>query len=742
MLLGGSIADVEVLFDLGLPGLPLSIDGNVKATVPWSLLADFGLSRSQGPYIVTAGAGHGVHPNAPEFELKPAVTLGDNTDACYTGALPSGLQGKFSATRCIEGKLGFLAVNLHDGNDTTKATPETDDDQTRLSLTTTLDLTATGDRLTLGVLVGGGAGLDLAFNAEANVDLLIRTGLNTGQTATANLPSVVGAFHLTWDIPGDSGGPSEIVFDNLYLDAGKWVSEFMGPIVNQVKDITSPLKPIIDTMRSPIPVISDLAELVGEDPVTMISILGMATDADLTLVDRVLAFINFVNALPDDQANLFIPLGIVSGGGWTPGRFVILGAVAQGEPLTPDQAGSLIGESNAGDDLLGRLGGGALAGAHQGIVGASVDTGAFGVPGLSFPFMNSASNIFTLLMGKDVTLVRWDAGSLRASAGVSYSFGPIMVGPVPITIGLSGSIAVEGHFAMGYDTSGLRKVLTAGGSGVHLFDGIFIDDLDASGVDVPEIRLIGTVAVSAGVDAVIVAAGVEGGIRLTVDLNLNDSPTPDGKLRIDEIWKHIQNPICLFDVSGSLDAFLAVWVRVGFWIFDRTFRFEIVNVRLLDFSFSCDPQQTSPLQANLADVEGGVLWLNIGVRAGLRHIQDTEKNEKFVVRQLTSGPPYRFSITAFGAYEEETANSVAANAGDGDDEISLEAYTDANNNIIHFTAQAVLDGGTGNDRLRSGGGNDILTGGPEDPPATSPTTTRSTAAPGMTSSAAATAMMC
>ena len=222
-------------------------------------------------------------------------------------------------------------------------------------------------------------------------------------------------------------------------------------------------------------------------------------------------------------------------------------------------------------------------------------------------------------------------------------------------------------------------------------------------------------AVSAGVDAVIVAAGVEGGIRLTVDLNLNDSPTPDGKLRIDEIWQHLQNPICMFDVSGSLDAFLAVWVRVGFWIFDRTFRLEIVNVRLLDFSFSCDPQQTSPLQANLADVEGGVLWLNMGVRAGLRHIQDTEKNEKFVVRQLTSGPPYRFSITAFGAYEEETANSVAANAGDGDDEISLEASTDANNTIIPFTAQAVLDGGTGNDRLRSGGGNDILTGGPEDP---------------------------
>ena len=313
MLLGGSIADAEVPFDLGLPGLPLSIDGNVKATVPWTLLADFGLSRSQGPYIVTGGPGHGVDPDAPEFKLAPAVTLGDKPGACYDGDLPDDLQGKFSRdARCIEGKLGFLAVNLHDGNDTggSTATEDKGDDQTSLSLTTTLDLTATGDRLTLGVLLGGGAGLDLAFKAEANVDLLIRTGLNTDQP-TASLPSVVGAFHLTWDIPGDSGGPSEIVFDNLYLDAGKWVSDFMGPIFKQVKDITSPLQPIIDTMRSPIPVISDLAEMVGEPPVTMIEILKTAAGGyDLSLVDSVLAFITVFNSLDlDGEGELLHPAG-------------------------------------------------------------------------------------------------------------------------------------------------------------------------------------------------------------------------------------------------------------------------------------------------------------------------------------------------------------------------------------------------------------------------------------------------
>ena len=41
------------------------------------------------------------------------------------------------------------------------------------------------------------------MKASANVDLLIRTGLNVGQT-TAGLPSVVGSFHLTWVIPDDA----------------------------------------------------------------------------------------------------------------------------------------------------------------------------------------------------------------------------------------------------------------------------------------------------------------------------------------------------------------------------------------------------------------------------------------------------------------------------------------------------------------------------------------------------------
>ena len=70
--------------------------------------------------------------------------------------------------------------------------------------------------------------------------------------------------------------------------------------------------------------------------------------------------------------------------------------------------------------------------------------GTFGVPGLTFPFIDNPSSIFGLMMGQDITLVRYDIGPLQATAGFSYNFPPIMVGPIPIAIGVGGSVTVNG----------------------------------------------------------------------------------------------------------------------------------------------------------------------------------------------------------------------------------------------------------------------------------------------------------
>ena len=168
--------------------------------------------------------------------------------------------------------------------------------------------------------------------------------------------------------------------------------------------------------------------------------------------------------------------------------------------------------------------------------------GTFGVAGLTFPIFSDAKNIFGVLLGQDQTLVHYDAGILRARAGFGYSFPPIMAGPIPVVISLGGEFEVRGRFAIGYDTSGLRKVLE-GGSGTHLLDGIFIDDLDAAQNDVPEIQFIGTVYAEGAASIAIISVGVRGSLIFTTSLDLDDRPVADGKLRIEEIVSKLNNPI-------------------------------------------------------------------------------------------------------------------------------------------------------------------------------------------------------
>ncbi|HEX6290153.1 MAG TPA: calcium-binding protein [Herpetosiphonaceae bacterium] len=687
----------QLPFDIGLAGLPLRSAGNLKSSGGWSLLLDFGLNRNVGPYLVAGGEGHG---NDPELNLGVEVGMGDAPQACAGDQLPSdpnsgpaGLRG-FSPTRCIVGQLGFLHVTLRDGaNGDGQA--NTNDDPTRLALTTSLDLRTTkpDQRLSLGELFDDGTSLKLGVRAEANVDLRIRTGFTEG----SDLPSVLGTFHLKWDLTlGESSQLSQLRFGNLHLDVGSFVSRFLEPLATNIRKVTSPLQPVIDTVRAPLPVLSDLAKLVGQDPISLYSLMK-AQGYDTQMIDSIISLIEFINKdLPNLKTdNLLIPLGSLGG------AFDVNKDLAQGDPVGSERADALVTNPDSTTDILSKIEQG------SGTLSVSSSDGAFGVKGLSFPFLSDSKQIFGLLMGKDVTIVRYEPGTLRASAGVSYTFGPIMIGPVPVSITISGSATIEGRIAIGYDTSGIRQVIQ-GGSGDRLLDGIFIDDLDAKGVDVPEIKLIGLVSAAAGVDLGLVAAGVDGGIQLTVGMNLNDSPNPDGKLRIDEVVEKIKNPVCLFDISGKLEAFLGAFVRIGIGFFKKTFRFDIVRVTLIDFTVDL----CKPANPNLADKVGDDLVLKIGPNAGGRGVAVDEKNEEIIVRQLDAAGT-RFGVSAFGVYEEVTIKAggrILGDGGDGNDAISLEPGAEANGDPIPFTARAVLSGGSGSDRIKAGDGNDTLNG--------------------------------
>ncbi len=702
----------------------------------------------------TPGAG-----GASELSLTASVTMGDLPgDAGFTctdedhdyssgGGDPAYLAG-FSDTRCLAGELAFLAVTIRDtaaGDDCDPATPptggadgdiKTGQDPTALCLTVGLDFQKSdAERVSLSDLISGDFEIGSRLRGDANIDVRFRTGLNVNQSA--GFPSVLGKFHLYW---GFEATPSDgldfdsldVGFDGLNLDAGKFISEFLTPIVKQVKKITGPLMPVVETLQGEVPIISDLSKLVGDGPVTVLDVLEAVSGNDLSLLRSILQFVRFVNTMPGD-GNLLISLGGAEGGSFD----VTNERASEDQPLPESAADGITKAADTQasliDDFAGDSDYGAIDDAPDECAAGRGST--FGVCGLTFPFLGDAGQIFGVLMGKDATLVRYDAGTFGAGAGFGFCFPPILIGPVPVQICIGGSFRVEGRFAIGYDTSGLRKVLE-GGTGTHLLDGIFIDDYDANGAEVPEVKFTGTVYAEGAISVYIFKVGIRGEVIFTTNLDLHEDDPQDGKLRIEEIISRLNNPLCLFDVSGKIEAALSAFVEIDLFITSIEFSIEIVRITLLEFNLDvCEPEP--PVLARVDEVAGVErLILHIGLaEASKRNVAEDEIDETFVVRQMESystGPnsgKTRFSVTAFGIQQDYflttakvgTANSVLiANADTGDDTISLlpggnsgtSNTPNAQNPPVPFTLRADISAGDGADEITTGDGNDEVDGDP------------------------------
>src|SRR5262249_37411619 len=144
----------------------------------------------------------------------------------------------------------------------------------------------------------------------------------------------------------------------------------------------------------------------------------------------------------------------------------------------------------------------------------------------------------------------------------------------------------------------------------------------------------GGIEADAELNVVVAQVGVGGGISATVHFALHDpSAADDGgtdKVRPSEIATDLEmGPLCIFTISGSVDAFLHAYIRVGFdspfgfvgWSDD----FSLADTKLLDFSAGCGggPAPTPPnlgeLDPSLGD---GVLRLNAGPYADHRTVGD------------------------------------------------------------------------------------------------------------------------
>ena len=745
--------------DIGIPGLSLRASrgadgapGGLTGKLGYRIHLALELDRTNGFSILTEDPESGG-------AATPEIAIGASVDLSSPGEKPTpstpGTPGT-PGTPAIAAELAFLDINVYKDDPT--AGPG-------FAARFAIDLTAPGDRACfVGCdLADPGARLGFAdLQSASSASDVVRTELRLEAHIAwflkaeieSALPGVQTVFVLDWATTFDPTGGSAadeakargqdltIAFNEVAISAGGFLSQVLGPIVEQMKSVTGPLQPVIDTLYAPIPVISDLSKLAGGGDVTLITLAKafstVAGGPKLEFIDTVAAVITFVNALPTGDAGLVIPIG----------SFTVVGTAALATPATPDNGGSLIGVPTVTQgDLAGALDGATTNGKKSLKPAAPGQKSVAEKAGFAFPVLENPGSIFTLIMGQDIDLVTFDSGDLTLGFTWRQSFGPVYA-PPPVFITLSGSASVTARIYAGFDTYGIRKTFeedpersTLQGI-AQVLDGLFFFSTDESGAPLPVITLFGEIAAGAAVSAVIITVGIEGGVRLTVAFSWND-PNGDGKFRLFEFGQvALRNPICLFQVSGQLTLFLRVYITIGVSIFSVSFDFTLVEVTLLDFSAKPDCEPPPPLLAGKtgrtlvlfagkfggAGPRGDAAWAN-GGKDDVFKVTALHKYTETVPPTPPVAPVFTgVRVQALGITEDFLdpnlervvldgrgyAGKIKATfLSDGQQTGSADKSDMSPNQTGEFKLEVVALGGSNVDTIKAGTGNALIDGGAE-----------------------------
>ena len=685
-----NVLSVPLAFDLGLPGLALDVDGNVQVKLGWSFNLGFGFSRADGFYFDTSAA----------EELK--VDLEVTTPGLNATGRLAFLQLQVTVDPAAPSRFaGQFTVNLRD--------PNSNDNR--------LTFAEIGSAPGFSSVISAG----LTAVADLNFNIVASFGGN------AAFPRMLADLNLDWAFDNADtgagaasfGGVPTVAFHNVRLDVGSFLSDFLGPIMDSIQSVLAPIKPVLDLLNKPLPVLSDLA------PVRLL--LDSNGDGIVTLLDlaeklpdpyRVKTFVKAVSDLNELSAALgafttsgpavLLNLGAFDLGGVDPRKVANLDSVTPNVTAGP---GSLPGSGTPEGQLLEKA--------------KSTSGGGF-----AFPIIESPSKAFGLFFGKSVDLLTYDMPALEF--GYNY-MSPIIPIIGPLGLFLSGTIGAKIDFAFGYDTTGLKQFLDSHDP-ADLLNGLYVSDTakaDGTGADVPEVVLTAGIEAFGGIDLYVASAGVGGGLFASIEMNLHD-PNNDGRMRLDEVLNELSHgPLCLFDTTGKIEGVLSAFVKVGFSIFSKTKRFELARVTLLDFTLGCDHSFEEP--PVLASQLGSVLTLNMGPRSG----DLADGDESYVIKQGSAAGS--IIVEAFGTTQEFTGvSTIVADGGAGNDSITIEPgvfisaelsggegddllFAGENASILHGDAgNDQLSGRSGNDQLFGddgddslfgGGGNDVLEGG-------------------------------
>jgi Ca2+-binding RTX toxin-like protein len=741
----GTALQFNVLFAGELFNESLPIDFSMDALGFGIEVGDDSRVNLMSQYIL--GLGLGIDTSGFYLDTSGVTASGDELAFDINATLAKGTQ--------VKGALGFLQATLtevsNDGDG-----PSGVFGYVGVNLTDNDD-----DRFRPGETLAASVGL----TASANIDFDAKLDFSPSGGAIA-LPEITSTIHYdqvfanvqltsngsTSSPPGDA----DIMFEDVTLDVGSFIKDFLGPIVTEVKNGIDPIMPLLDLFKQDIGLLVDL-----QAPAT--SLLGIAelavTKTNDPKLGSILATYKSIENLIEliKLIDSFTSNTSAGQSGLNFGNFSLIDGVMvlDREGVDADETGS----NPAAAQII--------AAATTAVATGGVMPAVFELPLLSSPLAiadlitgNRAVDLFRYsLPALDFSLSGGEIQAALAEFGVPALPG-FDVGLLP-----SSTIKLQTRFALGLDTSGIDDWRKAGatplGLPLALLNGFFLDDHVVSGVDEPEAYLKTTLNFGAELDTPVLKAGAIGNITSEISLNLNDVGINDGKLYGDEVIEQLgRGPQCLFDSSGQIsagfEAYLWVGVDLGFFgtatLFDESY--TLANIIIANFDHSCSDMappsigsvnkqaldvgnpapreslddirpdgvydQDGNLVAGVWDANGSTLTLNIGDLGKLRGDDFQGKNERVEVNQT------RIEVVLDGVLQEKdvlqvtyegftrnfvNVKSIAADGGAGNDVILIGSSV---------TLDVLLEGGEGNDHLRylgqgsaeiyGGKGNDILIG--------------------------------
>ena len=561
------VFSIPLAADFGLPGLGFQSEGTLDAYFTYDAGLELIFPRSGDVYLNTA------------------------TDKTYLNAdFNTSLSDDFKLT----GGLGFLqldAVNQESVNENVKigGSPAS----TELDVAFDLNLhggAGSDGKLTVLELTNSGLDLEQVFQYALAGNAAMSFGVTTSVNGSAAIPSL--SFDLASLLPlfdysnagktDDPENATTFYFDNIKLDFGSYITEMVSPIVDGLDSILNPLYPIVDALYSDTHIFASIGvektfDVDKDGHVTALDLASWFADfyakfdpkqgAQLKAsVDSTIEFLDVIKGVMDlirdlekmsEEGAFYIDFGSYEMPAFNAGdASEETTDVLVDENNTPKLSSNTAKQADAGGT---NSSGGSGSNTFKDIMKQLDELG------FKIPLIDDPKNAIKLLLGQDVSLFEWRLPEMGMSAEIEQSF-PVYPG---IEGTIEGGFGVDATIGFGFDTYGLNEWKDSGfkaNDAWKVFNGFYVNDL-LNGKDVPEFSLDATMGAGLGLSAVVVRADMTGGLEAAASFDLLDegeiAGKSDGKIRGYEISDRISNPLDLFELVGSLSAYLKAQVQVG-----------------------------------------------------------------------------------------------------------------------------------------------------------------------------------